>query len=1290
MAPRTPKTRKAKANAKANETTVAIEEKNIVNQVRESIKFHDVRESLNVFTGDDTYSIIKWIEDLEEMSEVCGWSDVELFIYSKRLLSGTAALYLRSETGIKSWNLMRECLMNEFRNNLTSADVHRQLTARIKNNDESHQQYLFKMMEIAKQGDVSEDSLLDYVIAGIQDSEVNKALLYGATTISDFKIKLQLYVKMKSRMHISESGTSRVFNVTAGNIKQNSTSGVANTITRCYNCGSKTHQHRECPNLDKGPKCFACRSFGHKSTECPDKETQTKQVNNDEKPQVYQVNAINTNERIFKEINVLGIQTLALKDTGCDLNLCRQSLIKGIDAVNAEVSLSGPAGTMFCTKKKFITELEVDNATYTVEVYSVPDEDIMCDFIIGRSLFQTNAELKISPGVIEINKITIETNEFDVGSREHYPVIRSMIANYVPCATKTTPIKTKIIVSDEEPIYQRSRRLSPKEKAVVESQVEEWIKEGIIRPSCSDYASPIVIVPKKDGSFRVCVDYRRLNNKIIKDRYPLPLIEDQLDKLQGARIFSTLDLKNGFFHVAMDEESIKYTSFITPEAQYEFMKTPFGLCIAPPIFQRFINYVFKDIMRMGYLLIYMDDLVIISSTVEENIERLKIVLRTSANHGLKINWKKCQFLKKEIDYLGYRIKHNELSPSPLKLAAVVKYPRLQNAKHIQSFLGLTGYFRKFIKDYALIARPLSEILKKSIPFVIGPQQENAFNMLKEKLTEAPVLGIFNPEAVTEVHTDASMYGFGAILLQKDPDNLLHPIYFMSKKTTQAQQRYHSYELEVLAIVEAVKKFRSYLLGLQFKIVTDCAAFTKTLEKRELATRVARWALLLSEFNYTIEHRAGSNMAHVDALSRYPICMTINSEFIAQLQKAQQNDIEVKTLTSEARMNGCGSYIVENDLLYETRDDRKLLVIPKGMQKELIRNAHNVGHFGVKKVVELLDREYSISNVREKVERFIQNCVPCILINRKQGKQEGFLNTIDKGDLPLHTWHIDFLGPLTNTPRGYKHILAIIDAFTKFCWLFPTRSTTSKEVVDKMNILQATFGNPTRLISDRGAEFTSGEFKKYCSDSHIHHVQITTGMPRGNGQVERLNDTIATVVAKLTIDDPGQWFKYVPRVQMALNSSWQRSINMTPFKLTFGTEMKHPDLLPLCSLIKEEYAKSFLEKREAERQEAKQCILKAQQEQKKTFDHRRVAATDYRIGDLVAIKRTQFLPLSKIKSKYLGPYRITGRCGPNRYAVWKVGSGEGPEKTSTGTDYMKKWKSCLTSDEEDSVSEADSA
>uniref|UniRef100_A0A2S2QL03 RNA-directed DNA polymerase n=1 Tax=Sipha flava TaxID=143950 RepID=A0A2S2QL03_9HEMI len=240
------------------------------------------------------------------------------------------------------------------------------------------------------------------------------------------------------------------------------------------------------------------------------------------------------------------------------------------------------------------------------------------------------------------------------------------------------------------------------------------------------------------------------------------------------------------------------------------------------------------------------------------------------------------------------------------------------------------------------------------------------------------------------------------------------------------------------------------------------------------------------------------------------------------------------------------HVVESDLLYELRDHKKLLVVPRGMHREIIQNAHGVGHFGVKKVVELLNREYSISNVEERVKRFIVNCVPCILINRKSGRQEGFLHTIDKGDVPLDTWHIDFLGPLSSTARGYKHIFAIVDAFTKFCWLFPTKSTTSSEVISKLHLLQGTFGNPRRIVSDRGAAFTSQDFKEYCETSNIQHVPITIGMPRGNGQVERINDIIATSIAKLSIDEPEKWFEHVPKVQMALNCSWQRSINMTPF------------------------------------------------------------------------------------------------------------------------------------------------
>jgi len=236
-----------------------------------------------------------------------------------------------------------------------------------------------------------------------------------------------------------------------------------------------------------------------------------------------------------------------------------------------------------------------------------------------------------------------------------------------------------------------------------------------------------------------------------------------------------------------------------------------------------------------------DDLIIVAVDVEEGLVRLKAVLQVAADNGLDIKWTKCQFLKESINYLGYRIRHNEVSPSEVKTMAVQRFPLLRTTKAAQSFLGLTGYFCRFIRGYLQIALPLSNLLKQGVPFHMGQPQEAAVNSLKQCLSASPVLKIYNLEASnTELHTDASQFGFGAVLLQTDDsdDSRLHPICYISKKTSEAQQKFTSYELQVLSIVEALKKFHVYLLGLRFKKVTDCAAFTKTLEKRELATRVA--------------------------------------------------------------------------------------------------------------------------------------------------------------------------------------------------------------------------------------------------------------------------------------------------------------------------------------------------------------------------------------------------------------------------------------------------------------------
>ncbi|GFW01347.1 retrovirus-related Pol polyprotein from transposon 17.6 [Trichonephila clavipes] len=377
------------------------------------------------------------------------------------------------------------------------------------------------------------------------------------------------------------------------------------------------------------------------------------------------------------------------------------------------------------------------------------------------------------------------------------------------------------------------------------------------------------MVKKKDGSSRMCIDYRKLNQKLVKDKFPLPIIEDVLDTLQEAKVYSTLDLRNGFFHVDVDEDCRKYTSFIVPDGQFEFNKVPFGLSTSPGVFQRYVSSIFRDLTRKGIVISYLDDFVIPAKNEQEGLEKLKIIFEVAKKYGLEIKFKKCQFLKRKIEFLGHIVESGTIEPSPTKTLAVRKFPELTTIKQVQSFLGLTGYFRKYIKDYSKIAKPLSDLTRKENLFVFGIQQKEAFEKLKKIMTEGPILHLYKYGRKTELHTDACKQGYGAILLQEAEDGKFHPVYYMSKKTNTAEEKYDRYKLE---------HFRR-------------------LCKKELITRIARWALQLEEFDYEIEHRAGSRMKHVDALSRYPVMMVCNDTLTSKLKNAQEEDDNIRTLKS---------------------------------------------------------------------------------------------------------------------------------------------------------------------------------------------------------------------------------------------------------------------------------------------------------------------------------------------------------------------------------------------------------
>jgi hypothetical protein len=485
-----------------------------------------------------------------------------------------------------------------------------------------------------------------------------------------------------------------------------------------------------------------------------------------------------------------------------------------------------------------------------------------------------------------------------------------------------------------QPVCYRPYKLPLKEREYVREKVKDLLDAGIIRESVSNFASPVILVKKKTGDYRLCVDYRALNKKTVKNIYPMPNIEEQLTKLAGKVYFTSLDCSQGFHQIPVNPNSIEKTAFITPDGHYEYMKMPFGLVNAPSVFQRFVDKALGP-LRYEQVLVYMDDLLLPSSSVEEGLQLLNQVFELLDKAGLKLNLKKCSFLKTEIEYLGHHIGSGGITPGMKKTAAVDNFKRPTSVHEVRQFLGLAGYFRKFIRGFASIAFPLTELIKKDNPWCWTDSQEKAFAELKRALVNRPILVPYHNNLETQLHTDASVRGIGGMLLQVQPDQTLKPVAYFSRVTTPAERVYHSYELETIAVVECLKRFRIYLLGRHFKLVTDCTAVRYTFAKRDLIPKIARWWLSVQEYDFEIEHRPGKLMQHVDALSRNAIEHNVNAVHLdesdwfltLQLQDETLNQI-VDRLRENSEPELARCFVFKNNRLYRKALDGPRLVVPK--------------------------------------------------------------------------------------------------------------------------------------------------------------------------------------------------------------------------------------------------------------------------------------------------------------------------------------------------------------------------
>ena len=713
----------------------------------------------------------------------------------------------------------------------------------------------------------------------------------------------------------------------------------------------------------------------------------------------------------------------------------------------------------------------------------------------------------------------------------------------------------QIDTEDQPPIKQPVRRVPFHKRQEIERQVHEMLDQGVISPSESPWNNPVLLVMKKDGTARFCLDMRRLNDCTRKDAYPLPRIDDSFDALSGSCWFSTMDLASGYWQVEIDPKDRCKTAFSAGSGHFEFNVMSFGLCNAPATFERLMERVLSG-LHWEICLVYLDDIIVMAKSFEEHVKRLEVVFERLKGAGLKLKPKKCNFFRSEVLYLGHQVTSKGLATDPDKIEKVKNWPVPRTLKEVRSFLGLAGYYRKFIQDFSVIASPLHRLTQQDVRFKWTSACEEAFLKLKSALTSSPVLVFPDFSLEFIVDTDACGEGCGAVLSQL-VDGKEHAIAYMSKKFKKAERRYSVTRMELLAVVTAVKHFQHYLFGRRFRVRTDHGSLRWLLNFKDAEGQMARWLETLGMFDFCIEHRPGRQHRNADALSRRPndeenVGMKCSDAqcsgiFLSEelelddVRKVQREDTRLKPLivALDAKRKPTWKEIarfgITTKSLWMQWEQLELcegmlyrhflkvgfgkvlqLIVPFKLQKTILQLAHDhrtAGHLGCSRTLEKIRRNYFWVHYRKDVENWVRSCVKC---QRRRGTPRKMRAPMQPSAVgfPLERMAMNIMGPLPVSERGNRYVLVIMDYFTKWAEAFPLLNQEAASVAE-MFVTQfaCRYGVPRQLHTDRGKNFDSQLLKSICKLLEINKTLTSAYRPQSDGFVERANRNIANIIAK---------------------------------------------------------------------------------------------------------------------------------------------------------------------------------
>jgi hypothetical protein len=1015
--------------------------------------------------------------------------------------------------------------------------------------------------------------------------------------------------------------------------------------------------------------------------------------------------------------------TNALIDSACtanliDVGLCSRASIEILPLPEDQIIVI--SSTIGSVKKQrlgnlsgFTVEIDLTIGSHSENIeFGVTSLSRLHPIVLGRGWLQKhNPEIDWSTNVLDFSRCTcvegdVVIHAINIDANESPEISNDVMFNAAFASGADNPIPSEIPskyiefahIFDEE----ASKRLPPhrpefdcrldfidpaatppnlklipldmEKDKILKEFLDDQLSKGWIRRSTSPCAAPVFFVRKYPKGWRNCTDYRKLNEMLIKNRCPLPLISEMIDRITGSTIFTKIDLRNAYNQLRVRAGDEWKTAFTTKYGLYETLVMNFGLCNAPAFFQAWMNHIFHDILNV-YVLVYLDDIIVYSTCKEDHVRHVREVLRRLHAQNCFVRLEKCVFDATEVEFVGFKIDNQGLHMCHKKVEAIQEWPTPHSKTSVMSFLGFINFYRRFLKGFSEIARPLTDITRKHLPFAWSTEADVAFQTLKRAVMEAPILRHIDMNKPFIIETDASNFATGAVLIQKDDTTgFPHPVAFTSKKLSITQVRYATYDKELFAIVRAFETWRHYLLSSPHRtlVFTDHNNLKYFRNRQILSQKQITWAMILSEFNFVLEHKAGIRNQVADALSRREDHILTEKEKLQASeglvfrpdQFADSFSITANLVSGDSQSEGVPSEEDENtdeeciEIDSFPRDAKAApeVISDERLKLTITRLRHDsvtAGHYGFNKTLKAIRRDFTWPGMHKYVKNYVASC-ECMRNKPVRHKPYGKLLPFPFATTPWTQVSLDFIVKLPLS-GGFDSILVVCDrGMTKMVHFIPC--VESIDAANTANLYMRHIfklhGLPSQLISDRGPQFDSKVWEAIMKSLKVTVSRSTAYHPQSDGQSERSNQTLEQYLRNYVSYSQDDWIEYLHYAEFAFNNAVHEGIGISPFMAHSGYNPRADFLvLPTLLAAEDDNAKRLSMLKSI--QEELQVLLREAQNNYKRFADVRRLESPFKVGDKVWLLAKHIRtkrPSRKLDHRRLGPFIILERINPE---AWKL-------------------------------------